>query len=97
MPDPKAYMTRAALAGPMQFAHILVEGLNAYTKPINDLVNAAPSEDLPLIIETLERSAKLLRTECPDDTLSVVSGILDHCIGSRLVSAEVPVTEDDEA
>ena len=57
MPDPKAYTTRAALAGPFEFLEILNEGANHYTAAIVDIVNAAPNEDLPLIIATLHIAA----------------------------------------
>ena len=63
MPDPKAYTTRAALAGPGEFLEILNEGVNHYSAAIVDIVNAAPNEDLPLIIATLHIAADALRTQ----------------------------------
>lgn len=63
MLDPKAYTTRAALAGPSDWLEILNEGVNHYSAAIVDIVNAAPHDDLPLIIATLHIAADALRTQ----------------------------------
>lgn len=63
MLDPKAYTTRAFLAGQSDWLEILNEGANHYTQAIVDIVNAAPNEDLPLIIATLHIAADALRTQ----------------------------------
>lgn len=63
MPDPKAYTTRAFLAGQSDWLEILSEGANHYTEAIVDIVNAAPHDDLPLIIAALHIAADALRTK----------------------------------
>lgn len=65
MLDPKAYTTRAFLAGQSDWLEILNEDANHYTEAIVDIVNAAPHDDLPLIIATLHLAADALRTQLP--------------------------------
>lgn len=98
MHDPKAYTTRAALAGPFEFLEILNEGANHYSAAIVDIVNAAPHDDLPLIVATLHIAADALRTQVP--TPEYVDFLLDlfkRSVSTTVVSVKVPKRKEGDA
>lgn len=98
MPDPKAYTTRAALAGPGEFLEILNEGVNHYSAAIVDIVNAAPNEDLPLIIATLHIAADVLRTQVdPPKYADFLLVLLKRHISTTAVSVRVPKRKERDA
>lgn len=91
MLDPKAYTTRAAFAGPSDWLEILNEGANHYSAAIVDIVNAAPHDDLPLIIATLHIAADALRTQVT--TPEYVDFLLDlfkRRVSTTVASVKVP-------
>lgn len=97
MPDPKAYTTRAALAGLFEFLEILNEGANHYSAAIVDIVNAAPHDDLPLIIAALHLTADSLRTQVT--TPEYVDFLLDlfkRSCSTMVVSVRVPKRKEGE-
>ena len=97
MLDPKAYTTRAALAGPSDWLEILIEGANHYTGAILEIVNAAPHDDLPLIIATLHIAVDALRTQVT--TPEYVDFLLDlfkRRVSAMAVSVRVPKRKEGD-
>ena len=98
MPDPKAYTTRAFLAGPFEFLEILNEGVNHYAAAIVDIVNAAPNEDLPLIIATLHITADALRTQvATPEYADFLLDLLKRHVSTTAVSVRVPKRKERDA
>ena len=97
MPDPKAYTTRAVLAGPFKFMEILNEGANHYTAAIVDIVNAAPHDDLPLIIATLHIAADALRTQLPSpEYVDYLLDLFKRSVSTMAVSVIVPKKKEGD-
>lgn len=97
MPDPKAYTTRARLAGPFEFLEILNEGANHYTAAIVDIVNAAPHDDLPLIIATLHIAADALLTQVTTpEYVDFLIDLFKRHVSAMAVSVRVPKRKEGE-
>lgn len=91
MLDPKAYTTRSALAGPSDWLEILNDGANHYSAAIVDIVNAAPHDDLPLIIATLHIAADALRTQLPvPEYVDFLLDLFKRRVSTTAVSVRVP-------
>ena len=97
MLDPKAYTTRAFLAGPSDWLEILNEGANHYTGAIVEIVNAAPHEDLPLIIATLHLAADALRTQvATPEYADFLLDLFKRNVSTMAVSVRVPKKKEGD-
>lgn len=95
--DPKAYTTRAYYASPAEFTQILLDGANDYAQQLSAMVNAAPHQDLPLIIAVMEISARLLRGHVRNqDYVPFLVAILSENSAATAVLAEIPREKEAE-
>lgn len=100
MSETQSFNRRAVLAGPAGFRKILVEGTNHYIAQAMEIINAAPHEDLPLVIAALALAAEDLKKgfdgkEWKPGYVDFLTRIVKDSCATTLISVLVPAEDDD--
>lgn len=97
----QAYTNKAVLAGPAGFWKILVEGTNHYIAQAMEIINAAPREDLPLVIAAMGLLAEDLKQgldgkDWKPGYVDFLTRIMKDSCETTLITMLVPAEEDDD-
>ena len=100
MKENQSFYRRAVLAGPAGFRKPLVEGANHYTDQAMEIINAAPHEDLPLVIAAMDLLAEELKQgfdgkRWEPGYVDFLTRIVKDSCETTLISVLVPAEEDD--
>ena len=100
MREKQSFYRRAVLAGPAGFRKILVEGTNHYIAQAMEIINAAPHEDLPLVIAAMGLLAEDLKKGFDGKGwkpgyVDFLTRIVKESSETTLISVLVPAEEDD--
>lgn len=100
MSEKQPFNRRAVLAGPAGFRKILVEGTNHYIAQAMEIINAAPHEDLPLVIAAMGLLAEDLKQgldgkDWKPGYVDFLTRIVKDSCETTLISVLVPAEEDD--
>lgn len=100
MSEKQSFNRRAVLAGPAGFRKALVEGTNHYIAQAMEIINAAPHEDLPLVIAAMGLLAEDLKQgfdgkDWKPGYVDFLTRIVKDSCETTLISVLVPAEEDD--
>lgn len=97
MSENLSFDRRAVLAGPAGFRKILVEGANHYTAQAMEIINAAPREDVPLVIAAMGLLAETLKQGLDGKSgyVDCLTRIVKDSCEATLISVLVPSEEDE--
>lgn len=101
MSEKQSFSRRAVLAGPAGFWKILVEGTNHYIAQAMEIINAAPHEDLPLVIAAMGLLAEDLKKgfdgkDWKPGYVDFLTRIMKDSCETTLITMLVPAEEDDD-
>ena len=92
-----AYTTRAYRSTPLEYITILTEGFNHYADQLMEIINAAPHEDLPLIIAMLQMISEALAADVkPEGYVPLLVHLLKKSGPTVLVRTPVPKAEEED-
>lgn len=100
MSEKQSFSMRAVLAGPAGFRKALVEGVNHYVAQAMEIINAAPHEDLPLVIAAMGLLAEALKQgfdgkDWKPGYVDLLTRIVKDSCESTLIRVLVPAEEDE--
>lgn len=100
MSEKQSFNRRAVLAGPAGFRKTLVDGTNHYIAQAMEIINAAPHEDLPLVIAAMGLLAEDLKQgfdgkDWKPGYVDFLTRIVKDSCKTTLISVLVPAEEDD--
>ena len=101
MSEKQSFSMRAALAGPAGFRKALVEGTNHYIAQAMEIINAAPHEDLPLVIAAMGLMAEVLKQgfdgkRWKPGYVDFLARIVKDSCERTLISVLAPAKEGDD-
>lgn len=102
MSEKQSFNRRAVLDGPAGFRKALVEGTNHYIAQAMEIVNAAPHEDLPLVITAMGLLAEDLKQgfdgkDWKPGYVDFLTRIVKDSCETTLISVLVPAEESNDA
>lgn len=100
MRENQSFNRRAVLAGPAGFRKALVEGTNHYIAQAMEIINAAPHEDLPLVIAAMGLLSEELKHALDGKNwkpgyVDFLTRIVKDSCETTLITVLVPAEEDE--